>query len=298
MDARYHLKLVLNETTGYQRTSRDLVLMDQASHLYEQVLHAIHQVISDGDYSAYLKSIEDYDRFVWEHSHQGDKSNMFAYKKIKVSPSWTEQFWAPVFERVRQRIAPQWQTQLAERGAELVLLQNTQTVTSITAAGNIENKDVDVGVGIRVWSDFVGAKITLPVIVAESKTGHFCKTACTGVDGIARRVLTFNPRVLAFTVTDNQISVGRDVEVSHAYGSGGILIMHRGQGIKSREDYPKLHAHKFEMVENGCYKYLATLQANDFIDRVTITQTNGVKLMDELSKGGYYVPSTLMNYFT
>jgi len=297
MDSKYHLKLVLNETTGYQRTAGDLRLVDEANRLYQTVIPAIDALMQDGSYQNYVSAIEPYDRFVWEHSHKGDKANIFSYKKIKVSPSWTEQFWAPVFERVRIKLVQHWAQDLQAHAAELVLLQNTQTVTSLTTAGFAEHKDVDVGIGVKVWSPALQTRVVLPMVVCESKTGHFCKTACTGVDGIARRVLDLNPNVLAFTVTDNQISVGREVEVDHAYGSGGILIMHRGQAPKSRESYPSLHAHKFQLVENGCYKYLISKNVSDFVDSINVTRTSGIRLMDKIIQHGYYIPDPLTQYF-
>lgn len=295
MDSSYHLKLVLNETTGYHRTANDQLLVAHAQNMYPTVISAIDKVIVDGEYDKYVESIGPYDRFIWEESHRGDKTNLFSYKKIKVSPTWTEQLWAPVFERVRLQLEKQWADDLRDYQASLVLLQNTQTVTFFTTNNYVEYKDVDCGIGIKVWINSIG-QVILPVVVCESKTGHFCKTACTGVDGIARRVLDLNPNVLAFTVTDNNISVGRDVEVDHVYGSGGILIMHRGSKNKSREDYPALHPNKFKLVEEGCNKYLSTKSVLDFTT-INQTQTSGVKLIDAIKTNGYYAPPALTQYF-
>ena len=116
MNTNYHIDLVKKPTTSYQRSAADHELANLAVKLYPKAANAMTSVVSNGDWQTYCQDIEEYDKFVWEQSHKGDKSNIFAYKKIKVSPSWTEQIWAPVFERVRQKVSLHW-------GVSLTLIQ-------------------------------------------------------------------------------------------------------------------------------------------------------------------------------
>ena len=236
MNVDYHINLVKKPTTGYNRSENDHVLAKQAQKLYPKASRAMLDVVATGNWQEYCSAIEEYDQFVWEQSHKGDKDNIFAYKKIKISPSWTEQIWAPVFERVRQKVETDWQ-------CSITLIQNSQVVES-WGNGPTSYKDVDVGFGI-VEPTF---KCIMPIVVAEAKTGHFCKTACTGVDGIMRRVLKMNPHVLGMCVTDNNVSVGQDSLVENVFGAGGLLISQRGKN-GSKEKYPKLNASRFELVE-------------------------------------------------
>ena len=104
MDTNYHINLVINTSSGHKRTNNDKQLAVEAESLYKEVVPAMIKAVQTGDWSKYCKSIENYDRFVWEQSHKGNEANMFANPKIKVGPSWLEQLWAPVFERIRIKI--------------------------------------------------------------------------------------------------------------------------------------------------------------------------------------------------
>jgi len=282
MDTNYHINLVKKPTTGYNRTANDHVLARQAEELYPVVAQAMLNAVVDGDWAKYCQSIETYDQFVWEQSQKGDKTNIFAYKKIKVSPSWTEQLWAPVFERVRKSFENQWNTSLA-------LIQNTEVVES-WSNGPTSFKDVDGGVGIV---DPTHGCI-MPIVVAEDKTGHFCKTACTGVDGIMRRVRAMNPNVLGMCITDNNVSVGQTSLVENVFGAGGLLVCQRGtNGVY--EKYPKLNADKFELVEKICLNYLANKSKEDFLIKISTASSN-VYLRAQIDSNGVYVPPELTQY--
>jgi len=286
MDTQYHINLVKNPKGGYKRTANDLDLVKQAESMYSVVSDAMLKLVQDGDYKSYINSIETYDKFVWEQSHKGDKSNIFAYKKIKISPTWTEQIWAPVFERVRIIMEKEWNIQL-------VLIQNMEVVESFGINGPTAYKDVDGGIGIYKTFKF-GKKAVMPIIAAEDKTGNFCKTACTNVDGIIRRVKAMNPDVLALCITDNQVNVGGKVEVDHSFGSGGIIVTQRGKN-KKKEVYPKLNSDIFEMVERLSINYLKEKTATDFTD-IPHSNTSGIFLREHIDAKGYYVPPELEKF--
>jgi hypothetical protein len=287
MDPKYHIHLVTNPASGYERTAKDAVLVEKAIMLYSKVETAIINVVENGDYKQYIDSIREYDKFIWEASHEGDKSNLFAYKKIKVSPSWTEQIWAPVFERIRLSLNEYWKT-------ELVLIQNKQVVESINKHGPTAYKDVDGGIAVSI--NLNGKNYLMPVVVAEMKTGHFCKTACTGVDAIMRRVLTMNSNVLGFAITDNNISVSKDAEVENVFGSGATLIQQRGIGFNNLKNiYPELDYRQLELVEKICKNYFKTKQLTDFTN-VKSKKALGMYLRETIDATGRYIPENLQVY--
>lgn len=282
MNINYHIDLVKKPTTGYNRSAGDHALAAKAQELYPNVAAAMLDAVKHGNWQKYCNVIEEYDRFVWVESHRGDKTNIFSYKKIKVSPSWTEQLWAPVFERVRKSVEAKWNT-------SLTLIQNTKVAES-WSQGPASFKDVDGGVGIV--DPTYGC--IMPIVVSEDKTGHFCKTACTGVDGIMRRVRTMNPNVLGMCITDNNVSVGQDSLVENVFGAGGVLISQRGTN-GSKEKYPKLNADKFALVETICLNYLATKNKDDFLIKKS-TKNSNVFLRENIDRSGYYVPPNLQQY--
>lgn len=289
MDTKYHIDLVNNEATNYTRTAYDRELAKKANALYPNVENAMRQLIVDGDYKKYIDSITEYDAFIWEESHRGDKTNIFAYKKIKVSPTWTEQIWAPVFERIRQHFVQKW-------SVDLDLVQNISVVETLPVKGKPAFKNVDAGISIKKEFLEFQKYYNLPVIVVEMKTGHYCKVACTGVDAIIRRTKSMNSNILAFAITDNNISVGMNAEIDQVWSSGGILIQQRGIGLnQKRVPYPCLSYKNFELVEKISKNYLSTKSPADFLNIVP-NNTSGIKLRKHIDVDGYYIPESLVKF--
>jgi hypothetical protein len=282
MNTNYHIELVTrdNSKSGYQRTEEDIKLAEEAKQLYHAVEIAMKSVVVDGDYKAYCAAIEDYDQFVWHHRTRPNQSNLFANPKIKIATSWTEQAWAPVFERIRQEICKHW-------NKELVLVQNTSVVESWNNDKPGSKKDVDGGIG---WK--LDDKTIMPIVVAEAKSGHFDKTICTSVDAIIRRVLVMNPAVLGFCITDDNISVGKDNNVDDVFGAGGILIRQR---VSTDNEYPKLDYTKFGLVEIFSINYLKSKQFEDFVITQSTPSSKG-KLRAHIDQKGYYIPENLEGF--
>ena len=77
MNTNYHIDLVKKPTTSYQRSAADHELANLAVKLYPKAANAMTSVVSNGDWQTYCQDIEENDKFVWEQSHKGDKSNIF-----------------------------------------------------------------------------------------------------------------------------------------------------------------------------------------------------------------------------
>ena len=288
MDTEYHINLVKNLGGGYKRTPNDLKLIEQAEKLYPAVRAGMTDVVKDGDYVKYVKAINAYDAFYWEQAHKGDQTNIYAYPKIKIGPSWTEQLWAPFFERVRLQIIDHWK----HTDDNMCLVQNTTVVENVSKGGNIGNKDVDGGIAIKVVKN--DKTYRMPVVVAEMKGGHMCKTITTQVDAIVRRFKNMNPHVLAFAITDNQASTGKKVLTDTVFGAGGILIVQRGQN-HVQEVHPKLNPAMFKLVETISVNYLKTKTFANFIN-VKPKDHSGVFLRECIDTDGYYIPDTLKQF--
>lgn len=288
MDLHYHINLVkkhISGTSGYKDKPDDVYIRNRAFALYPTVEQAQIDVVNDGDYLKYVNTISTYDQFYYDYSRRGDQTNIFAYPKIKIGPSWLEQIWAPVFERVRVEMQKHWEV------ANLVTLQNTQVIEYLPSSNQPATKDVDGGIGIQF--DLNGKSYILPIVVAEVKGGHFCKTMTTQVDGIFKRFKSMNSNLLCFAITDNKCSIGKDVQVESAWASGGVIIVQRGKnGVK--EDYPKLNVENFYKVEELCIRYLKSKSLKDFIN-VSPKKTSGIYLRSKLNEGSY-IPNELQDY--
>jgi len=103
-----------------------------------------------------------------------------------------------------------------------------------------------------------------------------------------------NPNVLGMCITDNNVSVGQDSLVENVFGAGGILISQRGTNGR-KEEYPKLNADKFELVEKICMNYLLTKSKDDFVINTSVQSSNNF-LRGIIDCSGYYVPPNLQQY--
>jgi len=288
MDTGYHISLVKNSrSSGYRRSENDKELAKRAELLYEHVIPAIEEVVKTGNWKIYCKKIELYDRFVWEQSHKGDKSNIFAYAKIKIGPSWLEQLWAPVFERIRIRLVKIWGDAFPKISFELVLIQNQKkkVIESLLSTGHPDTKDVDGGIGVKVL--FKNKEYILPIIIMEGKGGHFDKPLCRQVNNLFERFKATNQEVFCIGIHDNNISVGKESQVQSVAGSYDLMVIQRGENRKN-EPYPSLNFQRFEEVERVCISYLKELSPTNF-NQISLKESDGILLRDHLDTKGYYI---------
>jgi len=285
MNLHRHINLVKNTNTGYERKEKDFLLVEQALKIYPTVELAQLDLVSNSDYSSYITSITPYDQFYWEQSHKGDKENIYAYAKIKVGPSWLEQLWFPVFERIKNKMEKVW----AEYpDIELVNLQDDEVVQYFPSKGYPENKDVDIGLGIISKNSF--QRYIFPIIVGEVKGGHFCKTTTKNVRGIFSDFRKMNPNIRCFAITDNNFSVSTDADVNAVWEEGSAIVIQRGNNKKIVQ-YPALNYQRFKMVEDLCVNYLSNKTPDDFLN-ITKAESKGLKLRSIIDSNGFYISDT------
>ena len=282
MNKSYHINILTK--TNHTKTSEDCLIVDELTRMYPSVMDAMDKVVVDGDYNVYCNSIKAYDSIVWQKSHEPDKSNLLAYKKIKITPSWTEQLWAPIFERARRKVEMNW----VPGKYHLVLLQNTEVAESDPTGDSYAKKDVDLGIGITSPD----TNIILPVIYGEGKTGHYCKAACTGVDAAFGRVREMNPDILTIAITDNNISVSKTAQIDHVFRNGDMLIVQRGNNRK-KQIHPLLDYIKMELVETSIVKYLSSKKPENFL-KISAGATSGVYLLDSIQSNGHYLSTRII----
>ena len=294
MDTNYHINLVINTSSGHKRTNNDKQLAVEAESLYKEVVPAMIKAVQTGDWSKYCKSIENYDRFVWEQSHKGNEANMFANPKIKVGPSWLEQLWAPVFERIRIKIEMIWNEEFPDIKFELVLIQNQKkrVIESLPTVGSPDTKDVDGGIGVKF---FIKEKeYILPIIVMEGKGGHFDKPLTRQVNNLFERFKETNQNILCIGIHDNNISVGKDCQVQSVASEYDAMIVQRGKN-KSNEVYPLLNSSMFTLLEKTCIDYLKELSPMNF-NQIQPCESDGILLRDYIDSQGCYMSPRLKEF--
>lgn len=240
--------------------------------MWSDVEDAIKKVINDGDYQTYVKSIEPYDRHIWTESKKEDGSNPIAYKKWKIYPSWSELNWAIVYERVRNQIP-----------FETVLIRTDKVLEGATTQGSIFYKDVDGGLAIRGVLN--GISVLYPVVVMEHKGGHFCKTACTGVNAIGRRFHDTNPNVVTVQITENNITVGKD-QTDTLINEIDRFIVDRGRNQVDNNSYWPRNFKEMQEHELDLVSLLSTAKP-DYFTKINIENVSSKSLREQLVETNY-----------
>lgn len=240
--------------------------------MWPDVERAIEQAVEDGDYQNYVKAIEPYDRHIWTESKKQDGSNPIAYKKWKIYPSWSELNWAIVYERVRRQIP-----------LETVLIRTDKVLEGATTQGSIFYKDVDGGLAIKGMLN--GVDVLFPVVVMEHKGGHFCKTACTGVNAIGRRFHDTNPNVITVQITENNVTVGMD-QTDTLINEIDRFIVDRGRNQIENDRYWPRNFEEMEKHETDLVSVLSNAKS-DYFTKIKIENVSSKSLRQQLKETNY-----------
>ena len=240
--------------------------------MWADVEAAIEKVIEDGDYESYVNAILAYDKHIWTESKKEDGSNPIAYKKWKIYPSWSELNWAIVYERVRKQL-----------NFETVLIRTDKVLEGATTAGDVFYKDVDGGLAIR--GTLNDKEVLFPVVVMEHKGGHFCKTACTGVNAIGRRFHDTNPNVVTVQITENNVTVGKD-QTDGLINEIDIFIVDRGRNQLEKNRYWSRNSAEMKMHEEQLVRILSSAEPRHFLN-IKVENVSSKSFRDQLNETNY-----------
>ncbi len=191
---------------------------DNDHHMVQKALEyidvfetAIVNVINDGDWEKYINSILEYDKFLWECHHlHPQKTNPINIIQNKKYSSYRETLLYPLWIRVSKQL-----------NFETIQLINKSVPQTIFEDGSINYKDVDGGIGIIC--EFNNEKILLPIVTNEDKSGHFCKTQASNVNGINRKFKQLNSNIITICTTDNQVTIGKNVDGNLLYETNMLV---------------------------------------------------------------------------
>ena len=161
---------------------------------------SIINIIEDGDWEKYINSILEYDKFLWECHHlHPQKTNPINVIQNKKYSSYRETLLYPLWIRISKQL-----------NFETIPLMNKSVSQTIFSDGSMNNKDVDGGLGIICENN--NKKIILPVVTNEDKSGHFCKTQASNVNGINSKFKQLNSNIITICTTDNQVTIGKNID--------------------------------------------------------------------------------------
>lgn len=241
-------------------------------NMWPTVEAAIEQVIEDGNYDAYVEAIRHYDEHIWTESKKEDGSNPIAYKKWKIYPSWSELNWAIVYERVRRQLH-----------FETVLIRTDKVLEGVTTNGDVFYKDVDGGLAIK--GELNGKTVLFPVVVMEHKGGHFCKTACTGVNAIGRRFHDTNPNVITVQITENHVTVGKD-QTDKIINEIDHFIIDRGENQVENSSYWLRNSKEMYQHEKELLSDLDVAKPKHFLN-INVENVSGKSFREQLTESNY-----------
>jgi hypothetical protein len=176
---------------------------------------AIVNVINDGDWKKYINTLSEYDRFLWESHHlHPQKTNPINIIQNKKYSSYRETLLYPLWIRISNQLI-----------FNTVQLINKSVPQTIFEDGSINFKDVDGGIGIIC--ELNGNSILLPIVTNEDKSGHFCKTQASNVNGINRKFKQLNPNIITICTTDNQVTIGKNVDGNLLYETNMLVPLRK-----------------------------------------------------------------------
>lgn len=220
----------------------------------------------------YINKITPYDEFVWKkYTEKPQGTNVFNSKQKKKNSSWREQKWAPIFEVVRQYLQSIWPE------VNVMLIQNNKVIETIYSSNYVGYKNVDGGIGIETPQGII------PVVVVEDKAGNICSTTFNGINAQGWRLHQSFPNAKYVFITDNGFNVAKN-KGAEIGNNVNIVVLERGQ-YRTKEDYPKLNAKRFEMVKNQLIQGLSSMNVVDFLQYEIIQSKTTGRLTDTLNDG-------------
>jgi len=247
---------VLNNYTEYHFNilndlkDNDHYMVKKALEYIDGFEVAIVNVINDGDWKKYTNAILEYDKFLWESHHlYPQKTNPINIIQNKKYSSYRETLLYPLWVRISKQLT-----------FDTVQLINKSVPQTIFEDGTINYKDVDGGIGIVC--ELNGYKILLPIVTNEDKSGHFCKTQASNVNGINRKFKQLNPNIITICTTDNQVTIGKNVDGDLLYETN-MLVPLRNNNLNHKV-YNKLNYQALNDVEQILVKKLNDLSKESF----------------------------------
>lgn len=252
-------------------------LMVQKSFEYiEGFEKSIEDVINDGDWEKYIKSILEYDKYLWECHHlHPQKTNPINIIQNKKYSSYRETLLYPLWVRISKQI-----------NFKTVELINKSVPQTIFEDGTVNYKDVDGG--LAIICKFYGKEILLPIVTNEDKSGHFCKTQASNVNGINRKFKQLNSNIITICTTDNQVTIGKNVDGNLLYETNMLVPLRKNN--LNHKIYNELNYEVFRDVEKILVKELNNLGINSFnCDNYKTTKKTNKRIRESIDSQKIYL---------
>ena len=188
----------------------------------EIVEPAIKNFLENHDLKQFLDSIKDFDEWAFKLNYQPpQKSNWLNTGQNKAYPYITETIWSAIFAVICEKLNK------ATNSNEFKLIQGDNMPNFRCNTCGDSHKAVDTG----IYIEKNGTKF--PVIYAECKNGHACKTCHEGIWGQGIRLKQSFPNAIQMFVTDNNISI-KD-ELPESYWNSGIDMEIQQRGLPGQK---------------------------------------------------------------
>lgn len=246
----------------------------QALEFIPNFVSAIETVIENGDWSQYAKSVEPYDKFLWEKYYdEKQKTNPINIGQNKIFSSYRESLLFPLWYRIKKSLP-----------FETNVILNKPIIQTIYTDGTTDTKDVDGG--LYITCEHNGNTYYCPVIVDEDKGGHFCATTASNVNSIFRKFKDTNPNILTIATTDNNVSIGKEKDCNFMQSTNCVFSI-RGKNGEPKKKYSSLWWERFDEVEKVLIKKLNDKSENDFIcEKMNSREKSDRKIRDIIDNHG------------
>lgn len=267
----YHKKILIES----QDESNHPMVQEALTYI-DSFEKSIVTVINDGNWEMYIDTITNYDKFLWECNHKHpQKTNPINILQNKKYSSYRETLLIPLWYRIKNRIS-----------FDTIVLTNTSVIQTMFSDDVDNFKDVDGGLGVSLK---VGNKSKiLPIIVNEDKSGHFCKTQASNVNGIMKKFEEFNSNIVRLCTTDNKITIGKNID-SELISSISILASLRKNNLEHNK-YNKLNWEIFSTLESKIVDKLNEIGDIGFnIDRYKMIDKQNKLIRESIDSSGIFI---------
>jgi len=284
MNYLYHIELLKKSSKENDRFKGDAIYDVLVNKYQESGVESAMKDLVGGmiSISEYVERIAEYDREIVEYYlAKPQKSNPVNTGQNKLYPSWREQKWAPIFEKIRLKLQTRSEY-------ELKLVQNAPVTQIVYDNGESKCKDVDCGIVIECVLD--NKKILSPVLVSEDKGGHACIVCFDGVAGVAGNFKKSFPLCKVVFITDNNVSVKKDIS-SSIFQDINMVICERGDnlvGLKPKQYIP-LKPERFQALYDESCRYFTREMLSQLTDHVVLPVRASGKFREQIDRTGLFV---------
>lgn len=269
--------------------SQDPTFRTGITYLIEIVEPALESFLKDHNLIKFLNSIYKFDRWAFGLNYKPpQKSNWLNTGQNKAYPYITELYWRAIFQVICDNLNK-------KVGKDVFKLIEGNKMPNFRSNNMESYKATDTGIYIELGDIF-------PVIYCECKNGHVDKVPHEGIWGQGIRLKQTFPNALQMFVTDNNISMTKELPESYMNTGIDIQIQQRGEpgekwrvrDIRENDAYYPLNSDTIKKVIDSIIE-LVGRKPISYWNKQIIALSEDSSYVGKINAQGYYIKPGLFD---